>query len=887
MQIAILLYLYHLDLWDEYKNLILKNCDNYTLFLGLCRDNDNQRVINDCKKNFKNCEIQIFENKGVDIGPFLKQLEIVDENKYPFFIKVHGKKSILSNKLYLNWRVNLLDSLIGSKFTFNKNLELIKNKNIGCVFNKSYLNKNQSNLTFKIKEILNILGLEYKKLSGSDYMMGSIYLSKTSLFKKYFTSEFISKIYDKLESYGPIPDNGSYNHAMEIISGYIIKEEKLKIVDGIVKSKIIYNPISSNNKLHLINLYNGEYTIKENIKTRGVLKNNKIFWINADAEQEYKVISKNKISKKEDNFDKMMYKILNKNLNINLSEAKDHYLKIGKKEGAITKEDIKKVFDENFYKNLYGIKKNKYQEILQDYIIKGICGSRLYNHLIIEDNFDYGFYQSYNNIFNENITYNQYTSLYDYILTKKKCNNKLHYKKFYGKIKSLCIYYCEIKNKKDLYFLKTNISMLEKNFDKICVIYYCEKNIKFSPDKDTASYIKSLSKIKYKEYINYLISNDVKDYNCVCLIDNSNIIIKKLNKFLYNFLQTDCLLYSFTDCYIKNYHIDDSVLVFRGENKNKIIEYLSISKDKTELSKNIIKDEHTIGSFFQINQEKELFWKNLFIDIRYFPSILIKNNVPFISRDNVDYLLKLIPRNFKKIKNTGKIQSFFDINLDKNNLKKIFNINISDKKFCLVLHIHDLNNIKEYESFIDSLKSKINLKIYLTTNSKNKKGFIKNKGMDIGPFIKSISEIKEDYDYIIKLHSKNLRSFRNLCFNNIINQIYHHILLLEDDEKSFCSGPNFYNIKMDNINDQKIKEFLIRNNIKIEKTIENNFFAGTMFIAKYKILKEFISLINIEEEYNILENGSVLNTEETNTHAWERILTNIVPNYYGMKNKSI
>jgi hypothetical protein len=55
----------------------------------------------------------------------------------------------------------------------------------------------------------------------------------------------------------------------------------------------------------------------------------------------------------------------------------------------------------------------------------------------------------------------------------------------------------------------------------------------------------------------------------------------------------------------------------------------------------------------------------------------------------------------------------------------------------------------------------------------------------------------------------------------------------------------------------------------------------------YKILKEFISLINIEEEYNILENGSVLNTEETNTHAWERILTNIVPNYYGMKNKSI
>jgi len=123
MKTAILLYLYHLDLWEEYKNLLLQNCENYDLFLGVCADNNNDYVINDYKNNFKNSHIQILKNKGVDIGPFLKQLEILDENTYPFFIKLHSKKSLIKN---LNWRVNLVDSLIGNKFTYLKNLELIK-----------------------------------------------------------------------------------------------------------------------------------------------------------------------------------------------------------------------------------------------------------------------------------------------------------------------------------------------------------------------------------------------------------------------------------------------------------------------------------------------------------------------------------------------------------------------------------------------------------------------------------------------------------------------------------------------------------------------------------------------------------------------------------------
>lgn len=892
MKTAILLYLYHLDLWEEYKKLILDNCYNYDLFLGLCSENDNTEIINDFKKNFKKNNIEIFKNKGVDIGPFLKQINKLDEKKYPFFIKLHGKKSIIpSSTTKVNWRVDLVNSLIGSKFTYSKNLDLIKRNDIGCIFNKSFLNKNQANLTLKIKEILNLLGMSYEKLSNSQYMMGSIYLSKTEVFKKYFSSNFISHIYNLLEDYGSIPEEGSYNHALEVVSGYILKNENLKIVDGIVKSKIIYNHNSPKNKVHLVKLYNNEYTIKENVKTRGIKNKNSIFWANAGVSQSYKLLSNNKLVSKEKNkFDRLLYKLLNSDLkNIKLSDAENHYNLVGREKGKVTKEDIVKVFDEKFYKNLYEIKEKRYQEIFQDYIIKGISGSRLYNPIIINDNFDYGFYESYNKIFENSIKYNQYTALSDYILTKKKCNNTIKYSKKDIKLKKMCIYLCEIKTKKDIYRLVTNLEILNKDFDKIIVYYSYNKKLNIK-DSKSISYIKS-ELLDYSFRSSVLDSiDDIEKYNCVCMLNNDNIIINSIESFLNKFINSNCFLYSFTDCYLNSYHIDDSVLVFNGKNYKLISDMFVESKDKIELSKNLILKNYLIGSFFQINQEKELFWRNLFFDIKYFPSVLMRNNVPFIHYANEKYLRSLIPKGFytpvKKYR--GKIQEFFNIELNNTNITNNFNIDLSKKKICLVLHVMNFTKLTDYKKFIDLLKSKINTDVYITTNTARKKEFIKNKGMDIGPFIKTISKIDKDYDYVVKLHSKNLRSYRDLCFRNIIENIYHHILLLENNKNIICSGPNLYHIKIDNLNEQKIKEFMIRNKIKIDTITENNFFAGTMFIGKYKFFKDFIDKkIDPKEEYNLLEEGSVLNNEATNTHAWERILTNIIPNYYGMRNCSI
>lgn len=883
MKTAILLYLYHLDLWDEYKNLILNNCSNYDLFLSLCSDNDNRFVIKDCKKTFKNCIIQKVDNKGIDIGPFLKQLEVLDEKKYPFFIKLHSKKSLINKTI--NWRIDHVNSLIGSKETYLKNLKLINQSYAGCICNKSFLNKNQSKFSNKIKEILKIIKVNYNEINKYEYPVGGMFISKTKLFKKYFNSKNINRIYNKLE--GGRPEENSYNHALEVINGYLFKIENLKILDGVVESKVIYNPSVVNNKIHLIRLYNNEYVIKENVFLRGFLEeDNNIFWKHLNLKQKYKSISGNKLIKKNNSsFDCTLYKLLNKEelKNIPFEDLEDDYKNFGEKEGRIIKEDIVKVFDENFYQDRYDVDRNRYKEIFQNYIKKGFFEGRLYNPIILKDNFDYGFYQSYHNIFN-NKNYNQYTSLYEYILTKNKCNNEIKYKNCKSAKKVLCIYSCKIVTKKDFYFLKTNLNLLEKSFEKIIVINSSSFSLKLK--NKNVVIINTKIKNDYKKYISILKTPIVRNYTHICLLKDNLIVVKNLNNFLKKSFQSDCVLYSTQDCYINKYHIDDSILIFSKTNLNIIKNALLKSKNKIELSSFLIKKGHKIGSFFQINQVKELFWKNLFIDINMFPGLLLENNVPVLDKISTRYLLNLIPNNFKKIKNQGKIQSFFKIKLDKKNINNIFKINLDKIKFCLIFHIKNIKRINEYEKFLNLLKSKINVDVIITTNSINQKEFINNKGMDIGPFIKTMSKINKKYDYVIKLHGKSFKAFREACFNNIINLIYHHILLLETNHNLICSGPRVCRLGLDQINKPKIDEFLLRNNIFIKET-ENNFFAGTMFIAKYSLFKDFLKIINSKEEYDLLEEGPVVNNTPTYTHAWERILTNIIPNYYGMKNNFI
>lgn len=235
--VAVLVYIFYTEVWDEIFPLLLAIKDDICIDIALCSDNNNSKIIEDLK-NLNVINIRHVENKGGDIGPFLLQIADLDENLYPYFIKIHSKKSVISK---FDWKYVLFNTLIGSKEILHKNTELLNtNQSIGAITDPSVIMTNAGKNKAHISALCKLLNISTAK---KQFMAGSMFMSRTKLFKKYFAKNFIDTLYPLLES-GKVSDSlqGTYCHSLERIFGKIILNEKLEI--GSLKDRpymVIYN----------------------------------------------------------------------------------------------------------------------------------------------------------------------------------------------------------------------------------------------------------------------------------------------------------------------------------------------------------------------------------------------------------------------------------------------------------------------------------------------------------------------------------------------------------------------------------------------------------------------------------------------------------------------
>jgi len=243
MKVAVLLYLYNKNLILEYCQLLKPISDHIHLFLGLCVDNeiDSQEIKNTLENNSIPYTISIFPNKGLDIGPFLQQLNNIDDTEYSSFIKLHSKQSLWGYNKNIDWRIPLVNSLIGSERIFLENFNtIVNNKHIGMIGNTGFMlgRDKEWNNTSLIKHIAtNFLNITNEEISRSDlsFIAGSIFWAKTSVFKKYFSGDTINAIYSLLEDNKfTDKDQPRYAHSLERLFGYIIGLSGLQITNGFV-----------------------------------------------------------------------------------------------------------------------------------------------------------------------------------------------------------------------------------------------------------------------------------------------------------------------------------------------------------------------------------------------------------------------------------------------------------------------------------------------------------------------------------------------------------------------------------------------------------------------------------------------------------------------------
>ena len=301
---AILVWLYHTDLWSEICSLLEPLKNNINIYLGLCISNNNKEIVSDAEDKFQNISFQYFENSGVDVRPFLHQIQMLDPSKEPIFFKIHGKKSNWGFKNHVNWRTVLLHSILGSVDIFEETRNKLNQNNIGMVCNKNLIFQNrENNNKKKIIYLNNLLALNTTSPNKS-FCGGNIFASKTNLFKKYFNNNVL-QIIDPLlnKEICKVTDDkpgGSFCHALERIFGYIIDNEKQEIYRQELAYIKIANSIANNGYFRLIVNYDGSCYIQEDLNVYGYIiqqqdNNLLIRWTHMDTitEQRYSKIEHN------------------------------------------------------------------------------------------------------------------------------------------------------------------------------------------------------------------------------------------------------------------------------------------------------------------------------------------------------------------------------------------------------------------------------------------------------------------------------------------------------------------------------------------------------------------------------------------------------------------
>ena len=157
------MHLHYTDLWETVYSF-LRNFENikYDLYITVTDCSDN--VINKILEKMPRANIQLVENRGRDILPFIKILKLITPLNYELICKIHSKKSKYRNDGNII-RNELLSSLLGSTNIIQNIIEEFKNKKIGLITAEKYLlSHTNHNMTYDqhlIKSVSSLLNINF------------------------------------------------------------------------------------------------------------------------------------------------------------------------------------------------------------------------------------------------------------------------------------------------------------------------------------------------------------------------------------------------------------------------------------------------------------------------------------------------------------------------------------------------------------------------------------------------------------------------------------------------------------------------------------------------------------------------------------------------------
>lgn len=158
---------------------------------------------------------------------------------------------------------------------------------------------------------------------------------------------------------------------------------------------------------------------------------------------------------------------------------------------------------------------------------------------------------------------------------------------------------------------------------------------------------------------------------------------------------------------------------------------------------------------------------------------------------------------------------------------------------------------------------------------------VKNIGYDVWPFIQVLESINlDDYDYVLKLHTKNHRKHNNFFWRNILidalllspKRYEQNLQLFKESPEIGIIGAEEVASKMTGIcaeENELFFSFCKKYNLNLTKGV---FISGTMFMIRSSILKSILALNLKEEDFYCVQKTD---GKGTIAHVLERVFCRI------------
>lgn len=186
--ILVHVHIYYPEMWKELKSY-LENLAAYPYDLHVTFVENHQNIIEDIKLFKPNAKVEIVENRGFDVGPFIHVLNQVNLDDYSYLIKLHTKRDMFVGCTYNHsinvsgnrWRKYLLSFL--EKKNIQKCIDNLEyNKKLGMSGNFRLIVKKETFDEKALKECEKYLSKVDLKIKKFAYIGGTMFIARAQLF---------------------------------------------------------------------------------------------------------------------------------------------------------------------------------------------------------------------------------------------------------------------------------------------------------------------------------------------------------------------------------------------------------------------------------------------------------------------------------------------------------------------------------------------------------------------------------------------------------------------------------------------------------------------------------------------------------------------------------